>query len=328
MTLVKCFNCGRVNSNENTACEGCGEKLLGRQEYEEKLQELRDYGELRKRYSISEIVLAILVLILLFPSVKWLIVTMLPMLGTEFLPPAVILNYTVPAIILLVFLLAVLPRIWGRWKILSRYRWTRERMQDLEREVKSLPKDFFKTVIQKGDEAKIPVQKNQAPPIILLVIVFTLIALVYLEKYTNLKPMDYITSLAGIENTQTEKKNAQNTLQGQNQKQNTQTKIENTQNTPKVLGKYDHHYEAADLGGGVKRSEQTFSYVFFANGTYTTYLEGHQQYSGTWSQSGNILTIYIPAVPGISDKYIFKGTVSSDGNSFDSRDGKYIRVKQ
>lgn len=296
MASVKCFKCGRVNSNENITCESCGEKLHGGQEYEEKFQELKDYEEFRKRYSILGIILAILVLLLLCPAVKWLFRVVYPMLGTEILPD-VILEYAAPALILLVFLIAVLPMILGRWKIRRRYRWTKERMRGLNREVKSLPKDFFGTAMQESDEVVAPVRKIQGPPIILLIIVFTLVGLVYVNKYTDIKPLDSITSSFGIENAQT------------------------------VKGKYDSHVNAKNLGGGVMRSEQTWSYVFHSDGTYTSYLEGYQQYSGTWSQSGNILTVNVPAIANISAAYSFQATVSRDGNSFTSGERKFIKVK-
>lgn len=296
MTWVKCFRCGGVNSNESITCSGCGAALLGGQEYEEKLQELKDYEEFRKRYSILGSILAILVLLLLCPAVKWLVRITSPMLGTEFLPPAVILEYAAPAIILLVFLIAVLPMILGRWRIRRRYRWTRERMRALDREVKSLPKDFFATAIPGSGEAQAPVRKIQGPPTILLVIVFALVGLVYVSKYMDLRPLVSITSLFG------------------------------TENAPTIGGQYDCHLEAEDYGG-VRQAEQTWSYVFHSDGTYTTYLEGYQQYSGTWSQSGSTLTINVPAIPNISAAYSFQATVSRDGNSFTSGKRKWVRAE-
>ncbi len=296
MASVKCFQCGKVNSSENITCEACGEKLLKGQEYEEKLKELKDYEEYRKRYSILGIILLILLLLLLYPVVKWLFQLIFSLVGTVFLP-AIILEYAAPVIILLVFLIVVLPLIIGRWKIWCRYRWTRDRIRVLKSEIKVLPKYFFRTTITGEDRTNVPVSKIQGPPVILLVIVFTLVGLVYANKYTDFKPLDSITSLFSIEKAQT------------------------------VKGKYDCHVKAADLGGGVMRSEQTWSYVFHSDGTYTSYLEGYQQYSGTWSQSGNILTVNVPAIINISAAYSFQATVSRDGNSFTSGERKFIKVK-
>jgi len=217
-------------------------------------------------------------------------------LGTAFIP-VVILKYNALVIILIVFLIVVFPMIIGRYKIRSRYRWTTERMQNLDREVKSLPQDFFGIAVDGNDDNQVPIQKIQGPPIILMLIVFALVGLVYVNKYTDLKPLDTISPVFNI------------------------------QKVPTVDGKYDCHIKSSDLGGGVTRSEQTWSYVFHSDGTYTSYLEGHQQYSGTWSQSGYVLTINIPAIKNLSAAYSFKATVSRDGNSFTSGERKFIKVK-
>lgn len=297
MAPVKCFKCGRVNSGDNAACEGCGERLLNGQEYKEKFQELKEYDELRRRYSLIGIIVGILVLLLLYPVLEWLMQAMFSLPGMEFLP-AGILGYAAPTIILLVFLIAILPLIFGRWKIRQKYLWTKERMQDLDRMIKPLPKDFFIPVTQGGDEIEASVRKVQGPPKILLAIVFTLLGLAFFtNEYTDLKPVDSIISMSGISNAQT------------------------------VSGRYDCHLEAANLEGGVMRTDQTWSYIFRSDGTYVTYLNGSQQFSGTWSQSGTILTIHIPAIKGISAAYSSQATVSRDGNSFTAGDEKFIKVR-
>ncbi len=301
MTSTQCFRCGRVNSSDSIACQGCGETLLRGQEYEQRFQELRDYHEFRKRYSILRIALVVLVLLLLCPLVAWLAQIISPMLPAEPRPPAAVVQCVAPAIILLVFLVAVPSMIYRRWQIQRRYRWTRERMQGLDRELKSLPRDFFATGTQGSYEAQAPVRRVQGPPIALLVVVFALAGLVCVNKYTDLKPLDSITSLLGIESA----------LGGKAQT---------------VAGRYDCHLEAENLGA-VTQAEQTFSYVFHSDGTYTTYLEGSQQHSGTWSQSGNILTLNVPAIPGISAAYSFQATVSRDGRSFTSGKRRWIKVE-
>jgi ribosomal protein L40E len=301
MSSVKCLKCGTLNSNEDNTCKGCGDKLLRGQEYEERFQELKDYEAFRKRYSILGIIVGSLVLLLLYPAVEWLFRIGLPMLGAEFLP-AIILEYAAPAIVLLTFLIVVPPMILGRWKIWRRYRWTREKMQDFDLEVKSLPKDFFRTAIPGGVEAGAPARKLQGPPIILLVMVFALLGLVCVNEYTDFKPLDSVASLFGIGSAQT------------------------------VEGEYTSHFEAVNLGGGVTQVEQTWSYVFHSkgtsNGTYTSYLNGYQQYSGTWSQSGNILTVNVPAIANATAAYSFQATVSRDGDSFTVGKTKWIKVKR
>lgn len=148
MAPVKCFKCGRVNSKGKNTCDFCGDQLLNGKEYEGKLQELKDYVEFRKKYSIFGIILITFMLFLMYPVVKWLVQATFTVLGTEFLP-AVILEYIAPAMILLVFVIAVLPMIFSRWKILRRYRWTSRRMWRMEREMKFLPKNFLKSLNQK-----------------------------------------------------------------------------------------------------------------------------------------------------------------------------------
>ncbi|MGD9677668.1 MAG: hypothetical protein AB7V16_04820 [Vulcanibacillus sp.] len=295
MALLKCFKCGSENSNDNNTCESCGENLLKGQEYEDKFQELKDFEEFKKRYNILGIIFGFIVLVLLYPVVKWLIGFMFQLIGTEYLPSAVI-EYAAPTIILMVFLIAFLPMILGRWKVQRKYCWTRARMLELDREVNSLPKNFFGTIRKVGNDTNAHVRKIQGPPKILFLILFVLIGFVYVNEYTDLKPLTYITSLSSNEIAQT------------------------------VNGQYDCHLEAKDYGG-VTQVEQTWSYVFHSDGTYTTYLESSQQYSGIWSQTGNILTLNVPAIANISAAYTIQATVSLDANSFTSGNRKWIKVK-
>lgn len=296
MVLIKCFKCGRINSLSNNFCLGCGEKLSRGPEYEQKIQELKDYQELRKKYGMLGIILLILMLLILYPVVRWLFQTIFSAHGTESLPDA-ILQYATPVVVVLVFLAVVLPLIIGRWRILRKYHWTRERMQSLDLEAQSLPQDLFGAAAPKNVAAQTPVRKVHGPPVALLVILLALAGLVFLNEYTDFRPLSFITSFVGIGNAQ------------------------------KVEGQYDAHVEAADLGGGVKRVEQTWSMVFRSNGTYTSYLESYQQFSGTWSQSSNILTVNVPEITNISAAYSFQATVSRDGKSFTSGDRKFIRIK-
>lgn len=296
MSSTKCFKCGRSNSGEDTTCEGCGEELLRGQEYETRFQELKDYRESRTRYSVSGILIGILILLLSCSAARWFIGIVLP--ESEPGPAAVLFReYAPPAVILLVFLIAVLPLILGRWKIRRRYRWTRERVRSLDREMRSLPSGFFETPAQGSQAAEGAARKIKGPPTILLVIVFGLLALVALDKFSDLGPLDAVTSLFGVKDAVT------------------------------VEGKYERHYDAADLGGGVSQADQTWWYVFRPDGTYTTFLNGHQQYSGKWSQSGNVLTVNVPAIAGSSAAYSFQATVSRDGNSFTAGEAEFTKVR-
>jgi len=117
----------------------------------------------------------------------------------------------------------------------------------LDRELELLPIDFFETDIQGNDESQAHVRKIQGPPIVLLVTIFTLLGLVYANKYTDFKPLENLKSL------------------------NPLTTSIGIDKAKRIEGQYDCHLGAANLGQGVMRSEQTWSYVFYTNGTYTTY---------------------------------------------------------
>jgi hypothetical protein len=263
-------------------------------EHVARAQEIKDYKDFRDRYSLVAMVVGILVLLLLYPVVQWLMRTGVPMLAGSPLP-AVVLEWAAPATVLLVFLLVILPSVSGRLRVWRRYRWTREEMRALDRELKSLPNGDPAAALP-GSAKGVPARKLHGPPVALLVLVFALCGLVFANKYTDFKPLDVVAPLVGIKSAT-------------------------------VNGEYIRHYEAVNLGG-VTLSKQTWSYVFRSDGSYTTYLDGHQQYSGRWSQSGNVLTVTVPAIPTISPAYSFKATVSRDRNSFTAGKDTYVRRKK
>lgn len=295
MPSTKCFKCGRSNSGENVTCESCGEELLRGEEYETRLQELKDYEAFRTRHGILGILIGILALLLSCPVARWFAGIVLPESGPGS-AAGLVREYAPPAVILLVFLIVILPMILGRWRIRRRYRWTRERARSLDREVRSLPGGFFETPAQDSLAAE-DAKRIKGPPVVLVVIVFGLVALVGLGKSSGFPQLEAITSLFGIKDAVV------------------------------VEGEYRRHYDTADLGGGVARSEQTWSYVFRPDGTYTSFLEGHQQYSGTWLQSGHTLTVNVPAIAGISAAYSFRATVSRDGDSFTAGKEEFTKVR-
>jgi len=299
-----CFNCGSSNSDERTNCVDCGEKLLSGQEYEDKIRELKKYDEYRKRYSLLGIIitLIILLLLLIFLFLCPIASSLLPGKNAN-IPLVSIFAYVIMCVILFIFFIGILPKLIGSWKFRRRYHWTKEKIRRFKSESRYLPYNFLITnVPNSGDtgnngNAGVYAQKHRGLPIILVVILFILIALVYMNKYTDFKPLDRIFggSFLNFGSTQT------------------------------VSGRYEHHYDYANTGNGVAQSEQTWAYVFNSDGSYTTYLDGNEQYSGTWSQTGNKLSITIPAIAGISNERTFKATVSSDGNSFNAGGEVYIR---
>ncbi|MCL4385073.1 MAG: hypothetical protein M1479_09615 [Actinobacteria bacterium] len=303
-----CFNCGSLNNNERTNCVDCREKLLSGQEYEDKIRELKKYDEYRKKYNLPGVIIALIILLLLliflflWPAASSLLLLLFPGQNTG-IPMATIFTYVILYIILLILFIGVLPKLIGSWKFRRRYRWTREKIRRFKSEIRYLPYNFLITALpNSGDtgntgDAGAYARKHRGLPTILIVILFILIVLVYMNKYTDFKPLDSIfgDSFLNFGTAQT------------------------------VSGRYEHHYDYADIENGVAQSDQTWAYVFYSDGSYTTYLDGHEQYSGTWSQTGNKLSVTIPAIAGISDERTFKATVSSDGNSFNAGGEIYKR---
>ncbi|MGE5370679.1 MAG: hypothetical protein ACM3QZ_01710 [Solirubrobacterales bacterium] len=303
MAALKCFACGAANSGAKLACENCGQMLLSAQEYEKRIQELKDYAAFRKGFGIKAAILAVLMLLFLYFVTDLLVRGLTAMVGTSFLP-AFMLQYASILFVILIFIVGFLPLILSRSRILRKYGWSKEQLLLLENTFNSLPDGFLDDDLPEDASANDQSSELQGPPVILLVILFTLLAVVWINKYTPLKPLDlfqqpleFFTSALPPVTAAT------------------------------VSGRYDCHIGAAPLGKGVARPAQTWSYVFHANGTYTSYLEGAQQYSGQWSQSGNVLTITVPAIPNLTSGYSFKAKVSRDASSFTAGERQFIKVK-
>ena len=139
-----------------------------------------------------------------------------------------------------------------------------------------------------------PVKKKSSffGTVLPLLILISCVVLVGLNEFTDIKPLDHLSKFLGL------------------------NEIIQSGNSKIVSGRYECFVSEKDLGGGAMRVEQTWAYVFFDDGTYTTYLDDYQQYSGTWSQTGNALTINTPAVPNISPASTTTVTVSYDAGSF------------
>lgn len=89
-----------------------------------------------------------------------------------------------------------------------------------------------------------------------------------------------------------------------------------------VAGIYCFSLEGGNEEGGVTVARQTWSYVFLNDGTFETYLEGNEQFGGTWSQSGSELTVNVEAIPDLTEGYAWSGIVAKDGKSIDV--GQYV----
>jgi len=304
MLSLKCIKCGKVNNDVDLLCVGCGEDLRHS-------RELRDLEEYRKRYGLFGIFMAILVLLLFWLLLQWLIRDILPAAWKEPIPP-VILKYVAPFLIILVFLLSVLPMIIRRWTIWRRYRWTMERIRELRLELDALPMNFFGMNTPGGGNTQTPVRNTGCSSIVPLFILFLIIGLFVTNQFTDWKPLDAMKSIF-------------NTIISPANNIDPATSI-GPVTAQIVNGRYECHMQEADLGGGVARSEQTWAYVFYANYSYTTYLNGYQQFSGAWSQTGNVLTINTPAIPGLSAEYTSQAAVALNGQSFTANGNTFVKV--
>jgi hypothetical protein len=293
----RCPRCGRWNSVTNVFCESCGERLGDRPARGVDFQELKAYDEFCHKHNIFGIVLALLILLLSYPVLKWLFTAILPEqpLGSWL---AAVRSYAPLAVVILSFLMTIIPMLVNRWQARRRCHWTVRRLRELARERRALPRDFFRyatPAVPARDEVAGAAGKAQGPPLALLLVMLALAGLVFLNQYTDYKPLNAITTLFGV-------------------------------NTPRVAGQYNCHLEQADQGGGVAQADQTWSYVFADDGTYFTLLDGVRQYSGTWSQTGNQLTVHVPAIANISEAYTFRATVSATGDSFTGGELTFTQV--
>ncbi len=93
-------------------------------------------------------------------------------------------------------------------------------------------------------------------------------------------------------------------------------------NQAQVAGIYCHLVPAQQDPGGAAIPEQYWAYAFLNDGNFTTYLEGYEQFGGTWSQSGNQITVNVDAIPDLSAAYTWYGTVSADATTIDT--GEFV----
>ncbi len=292
MPSNRCLSCGWANSGEGVTCESCGRELLDRPAYERRLQELSDYRDLRRLYGVGSILVAILLLLVSCALMKWFAGVIFPESDPS-AGAALARTYAAPLAVAVIFLSVVLPLLVRRRSIVRRYRWSKEQMRTLKAGTQALPAEVFEAPAPADSET----QKAKGPPVGLLVVVFGLLALLVIDQQAGPGLKEAIVGIVDPSSAAT------------------------------VSGEYRRHYSEQDLGGGVARSEQTWSYVFYPDGSYITYVDGYQQYGGSWSQSGNVLSITIPPIPGMTtDPNTFKATVSPDGGSFTVGEETYTRV--
>lgn len=249
-------------------------------------QELKDYNDYKKRYNLWGILLGLLILLFSIPLIDWFFKIIFNFAGTTGIPQDII-KYISPLVVLLAFIAGILPMINSRWKLYKKYKWSKQQQITMSREIDQLPKGYFAKLDRAENKQQGTGTTIKGPPKLLLVIVFSLLGLVVINEYTEYKPVDYLMGQLNIGTAQM------------------------------VSGRYETHYDQTNMGAGVARADQTWSFEFYSNGKYTTYLEGSQQFSGTWSQTGTTLTVNFPAIAGLNQKgYSAKAKVSSDASYF------------
>ena len=255
-------------------------------------QELKDYSDYRRKHSVVGIILSIITLIVFYFILNW-VADLILNDGEIEAPFDLLIRYSPALVILITFLAGILPMIVNRFKIRRKYRWTKDRRNFLEQAIRAMP-------ISTASMSVKPEKGHSAVPLVILIIIA---GLVLTNEYTAFKPIDFLKEpLRSIFSL---------TASG---------------SVPAVSGSYQCHFEEKDLGGGVMRTDQTWTYTFHEDGTYSTALNGFRQYSGTWSQTNAILTIKVPAIANISAAYTTQATVSRDGKAFTADDNKFVKV--
>ena len=101
-----------------------------------------------------------------------------------------------------------------------------------------------------------------------------------------------------------------------------------------VSGFYVMYISEHKIVSGATAENQYAGYYFNKDGTYRFYLsldktKWYFQFSGTWSQTGNTITIKIPSIPGTNNPpYSVQGKVSSDGNKIFLSSGTLEKISE
>lgn len=317
MTGQWCFSCGASNSDEATTCQKCGQPLEEKNLQAQVVEDLRAFRLVRDAGpgTLIAILIAIVVVWLLSGP---LLTALLPLEEADPWDSAV-RRWVPVGVVLVMFFGAFVPRL-VRWLRLRRqHSWSAEQRTTFQRLVRILPAEAFQgagsTVGTPSSTAQKWVMGCSAA--FLVVVVLTVAFVVWVAP-----------SVGGFLNTALQGLAGGNVTGGSTSQENSlgSTGSPGTvTSTPLVAGRYEEFFPGEDQGP-VTQTAQTWAYVFFADGTYTTYLEGYQQYSGTWSQSGSRLEVNVPAIAGVTEAYTFVGEVSPSGDSFTVGDTTWERV--
>jgi hypothetical protein len=266
-------------------------------------EELADFRSAReKRRAALSLFIALLILLLLYTYGlrEGFFATLFSPVDDSAGMSVQVMTWVAPIVFALVFLAGVLPKYIQWWKVSRRYSWSRQRRIQLEVQLKGA---------STTDTAVAPVSPlsptkrfsvGTAFALIFAVVLLGFVAYIFVTP-SNTGPVAAITQWISSWTNPT---------------------VQST----RVSGAYERHIAAQDTGSGVVITPQTWRYVYFENGTFTTYLQGAQQFSGTWEQAGNQLTIHTPAIAGLSAKYDSVSTVSPDAEYYEFQGNRWNKV--
>lgn len=315
-----CFECGASNTLVAETCVNCGRALPDKDEYRAQFIELNEYRESAKDYGPASLIAVLIGLVVLWFVTNLVIAFLIPP-STEFWVEWA-RTWVLPIVMLVLFFGVFVPRL-VKWVRLRRKRhWTPAQRSVLKKRLKVVPPQAFASIssiaIPAGTTATsasttvttagTTTPKSTAPGcgVIAAIMVFVGIVIYIVfssngtfkpESILNWFNLDEISVIDGEAAT--------------------------------VSGRYQAVFSQGEGDGGeldAGRAQQTWWYDFYANGQFTTYINGSQQFSGTWSQTGNQLTIVTDPMPGISDSQTFTATVAPDASSFSTADTTWNRI--
>lgn len=206
-----------------------------------------------------------------------------------------VMTWVPPLVLGLMFFAGVLPKYLRWWKVSRQYSWSRQRRRQLETELHGT-----KTVSTTVTSTQQRMSVRSWFALVIAVVILIFVGYLFVTP-SNTGPVAAISQwLSSILNP--------------------------TVQYAKVSGAYERSYAGENTGSGAVITPQTWRYVYYDNGKFTTYMMGAQQFSGTWEQTGNKLTIHTPAIAGLSDKFDSFATVSPDAEFYEFEGNRWNRV--
>lgn len=314
-----CFECGANNTLVAETCVNCGSALPSKDAYREHVAELNEFRELKKDYGPGNLIGILIAIVLVWLVANLVLIFLLPATSTdswETWPR----TWIVPIVVVIMFFGLFVPRLVKWIRIRRKRHWSKEQRTLLTKQLKIVPIDAFRgistvalpaenTSALSNTTTTTVSRKSNAPGcgvVAGIMVLVGIIIYVVLSTTGTFKPESIFSWF---------NPDIPSVIDGE---------------AATVSGRYEAYFAGGEGGEGeldATRAEQTWWYDFFSDGTYTTYINGNQQFSGTWSQSGNVLTINTPAFPegGIAAQS-YTATVAPDASSFTTQDSTWNRI--